>query len=304
MNHRLQTVLAVAGAITMCSRADAGRILRSAEVRSVEPALADVISSAADLPRVEYGAKLVDGAKPDEAHQVVEARAKAHLDLEVSADLASKYVWRGINLVNAPVFQPSVSLELRGLKLTMWGSCELTNWNAPNYPRAPAGRFTEFDSTAQYSGKFGDAGWSLGIIDYQFPGTGSKRYEECFGSFGFDSAWGSPSLTLYRGNNRFSGIYATLAMSRSIPTRLVRSREIDLGIELSYGDAQCNKFLYGCDAASLTDVHLHAGTELALGRGWTLTPSLHFSSLLRAGLLDGQPRRTNVWLNLNVGASF
>ncbi len=232
------------------------------------------------------------------------AGSDSRYKFEISQDVASKYVWRGINLVNDWVYQPSLSVEAYGFKLSVWGSCELTGWNAPNFDQNPARRFTEIDSTLQYSGTLGDAGWTVGVIDYQFAGTGAVRYQEWFGDVAFDGVWGSPTVTVYKGNNGYSGTYATLGLSRPVPARLGRAREIEVGAELSYGDAECNRFLYNDDGAGLTDLHLHASAELGLGRGWTLSPSLHYSNLLRQGLLQGEARRSNVWVVVYFGLKF
>lgn len=226
------------------------------------------------------------------------------IETAITLDFASKYVWHGLNLVNDSVFQPGASFTMCGITLSLWGSMELTNWNAPNYVRTPKGRFAEIDTTLQYDGTYRSMGWNVGIVDYQFPGTGWERYREWFAGVSFEEVWGSPWLAVYTGNNDRTGTYATLGVSHSLPVSLGKTQAIDLGVELTYGDARSNRYLYGWDGSSFTDVHLCASADFDLGRGWTATPSLNYATLLHGGILRGAPRRSNVWACVSFGFKF
>ena len=232
------------------------------------------------------------------------AQEAKKIETNLTLDFASKYVWHGLNLVNDSVFQPGISFSSCGFTFSLWGSMELTNWNAPNYTRAPKGRFAEIDTTIQYDGTHGKMGWNVGIVEYQYPGTGFERYAEWFAGVSFGEAWGAPSLTVYTGSNDRSGTYATLGLSHALPVQLGTTESIDLGVELTYGDAHCNRFLYGSDRSTFTDLLLTAGVEFDLGRGWTLTPSINYSTLLHPDLLRGAPRRSNVWAAFSFGYKF
>ncbi len=232
------------------------------------------------------------------------AQDSRKIETELTLDFSSKYVWHGLNLVNDPVFQPGISFSSSGFTVSFWGSMELTNWNEPNYTRKPAGRFCEIDTSVEYAGQLGQTGWNVGIIDYQYPGTGIERYREWFAGVSFDSAWGSPSISVNTGNNGHTGTYATLGLSQSVPARIGSAEALDFAMELIYGDSRCNRFLYGHDGATFTDVHLTASAEFAMGKGWTLNPTLHYSTLLHSALLRGEPRRSNVWVSCSVGIKF
>jgi hypothetical protein len=147
-------------------------------------------------------------------------------------------------------------------------------------------------------------GWNVGIVEYQYPGTGFERYREWFAGVSFDEAWGAPYMTVYTGNNATTGSYATVGLSHSLPVHFGKTEAIDLGVELTYGDARCNRFLYGWDGSTFTDILLSAGAEFDLGRGWTLTPTLNYSTLLHSKLLAGAPRRSNVWAAFSFGFKF
>lgn len=109
-------------------------------------------------------------------------------------------------------------------------------------------------------------------------------------------------MTLWTGNNSYSGTYATVGISRS--TQLTRLSEIEINAELSFGDARSNGFYFGSAIPGFTDLHLTASTSVALGDRLSLTPALHYSTLLDRGLLAGQPRRTNLWMSVSLGFKF
>lgn len=64
------------------------------------------------------------------------ALASAQVDkpFEIEAELtvASKYVWRGLNLVNDWVVQPGLTVSRGPISVGLWGNFEPTNWNLPN----------------------------------------------------------------------------------------------------------------------------------------------------------------------------
>lgn len=78
------------------------------------------------------------------------ANAQDKVEASISADVVSKYVWRGQDLGNAAI-QPTASVSYKGLSLSAWGS----------YGIVEAGQ-EEFDLTLAYS----TGGFNVGITDY------------------------------------------------------------------------------------------------------------------------------------------
>ena len=62
-------------------------------------------------------------------------------ELSFDSPMYSQYNWRGINLVNGVVWQPSINVDYGSLSFNFWGNLELSSVSA--YPGS--GRFTEFD---------------------------------------------------------------------------------------------------------------------------------------------------------------
>ncbi|MCC7435635.1 MAG: hypothetical protein IT363_13190 [Methanoregulaceae archaeon] len=232
------------------------------------------------------------------------AQVQKPFEIEAELTVASKYVWRGINLVNDWVIQPGVTVSRGPISVGLWGNFEPTNWNLPNYTSTPRGRVTELDFTLEYTRTVGTAEWSLGIVDYQFPGTGEGRYQEWFATVELGDVWGSPYLNLYTGNNSYSGTYVTLGVTHALSSQLAGLLEVELNAELSYGDARSNNFYFGSSKAGFADLQLTASTSIGLGDRLNLAPALHYSTLFDRGLLAGQPRRTNLWMSVSLGFKF
>ena len=93
------------------------------------------------------------------------------VDLELTANFMGKHIWRGQNLSDDPVLQPGVSASYNGLTAGIWGNMDLTNINGNS------GDFSEVDYSLDYSGAipgFEGAGYYVGVIYYDFPGTKTK----------------------------------------------------------------------------------------------------------------------------------
>lgn len=100
--------------------------------------------------------------------------AAGDVTVGVGADFMSKYVWRGQNLVDNWVLQPSVSLGYKGLTGSIWGNSDMTGETVDNW------EFTELDYTLDYSGTVPGVdvlGYSIGAIYYDFPNSGGAWHD-------------------------------------------------------------------------------------------------------------------------------
>jgi uncharacterized protein (TIGR02001 family) len=88
-------------------------------------------------------------------------------DINVNADLVSRYIWRGINMNDAFNIQPALALSVSGFSFGFWGSYSLTN----NLDYNNFGQ--ELDTWLGYTYAF-ENGMSVGVIvtDYYFPNAG------------------------------------------------------------------------------------------------------------------------------------
>ena len=81
------------------------------------------------------------------------AFAQDEIETTIGADFVNQYVWRGQDLGSTAV-QPTLGVAYKGLSLSAWGSCGLTN---------PAD-MKELDITLAYT----VGGFNIGVTDYWF----------------------------------------------------------------------------------------------------------------------------------------
>ncbi|MCR5679769.1 MAG: hypothetical protein K6G08_06120 [Prevotella sp.] len=81
------------------------------------------------------------------------AFAQEEIETAISGDVVSSYIWRGQDLGSVSL-QPTLGVGYKGLSLTAWGSCGLTD---------PADT-KEFDLTLGYT----IGGLNIGVTDYWF----------------------------------------------------------------------------------------------------------------------------------------
>ncbi len=92
---------------------------------------------------------------------IVKTFAQDHA-LSVSADLYSRYVWRGFDFGDSPSVQPSMAFSSDNFEIGVWGAFA-TNAHGAN----PA--YAETDLYASYSVPINTGSLSLGVTDYFFP---------------------------------------------------------------------------------------------------------------------------------------
>jgi hypothetical protein len=211
------------------------------------------------------------------------------VDFELTADYFGKYIWRGQNLDNEPVFQPALSAALGPLSASIWGSLELTNKNNHEH------EFTEVDYTLDYTNAFpGFEGlsYSIGTIYYDFPNTTVKYTTELYWGLSLD--WPvSPSVIVYHDIDEAEGAYVSTGLSYSIEKIMELSKDIPVGLEigagLGWGSKSYNKYYWGLDGSKANDLSLLLSLPIEID-GWNLIPSVNFVTLL-----SGDIRKTDTY---------
>ncbi len=200
------------------------------------------------------------------------------ITFEVTADYFGKYVWRGQNLSDDPVFQPGASLSMGGLTAGFWGNLETTNINNQN------GEFTEFDWSLDYSGdvSFIDGvSYSIGVINYYLPSVDDTT--EVYWGFGLDLPL-SPSITIYHDVDDVKGTYGSFGLSHSIEKIAVIGPEVPVGMDISaslgWGSASYNKVYWDStvDTDKLNDLSFSISFPFEVS-GFTMAPSLNYVTL-------------------------
>lgn len=191
------------------------------------------------------------------------------LNVDISADLVSNYVWRGTRGAGASI-QPSLSVNYGDLSVSAWGSTEIAN----NLSEA----YKEVDFTASYTkGALG-----IAVTDYWWDGEHKYNY---FGGKGHasHSLEGTLSYTLpetfplsVAWNTFFVGQYDKKtdgSGDRTYSTYIelaypFRVGEVDMGI--ATGFTPWESAVYGTDGFKFTSVQLSAAKEIKINDKFSL----------------------------------
>ncbi len=225
------------------------------------------------------------------------AHADKSIDFEISADFYGKYIWRGQNLNDDPVFQPGLNATYGNLTAGIWGNLDTTNINDRS------GDFSELDLSLDYSGDLPGIkgiGYSVGVIHYDFPGAaadGSRVPDttELYWGLNFDLPL-SPAITVYHDLDEAEGSYVSLAASHNVekihnigPNTPVA---MEICASLGWGSGSYNKYYWGTEQSKLNDLAFSVAFPFTI-KGWTVTPSLNYVTLVSDDIRDTDVYGTN-----------
>ncbi len=209
----------------------------------------------------------------------VPALALGPLDIEAELPVYTKYVWRGMNLVDDAVLQPSLEVGLFGFELAAWGNMYLTDI------ADEAGQFGEFDYTLGY--ELGLALFELeaGFIFYTYP----KHHFDDTTEFYLGAKVNillSPSLTVYQDIDKFKGAYWAASIGHGFDLGETLKLDLTGGLGLgsqSYISGYYAGMLSVPDTeidASMTDYFVRAELPFHPIPFLSITPSATYTSLL------------------------
>lgn len=213
-------------------------------------------------------------------------KAEDDVSVGATADLFSKYIWRGQNLVDDWVLQSGANVSYKDLTASFWGNLDLTDENHNK------GEFTEVDFALDYSGQVPGIdilGYSLGVIYYDFPVSDS-------GDDTWEIYWGldldvlaNPSVTVYHDVDKADGTYVSFGVGHSYENIIELGPGVGLGVDLSasigWGSGSYNKYYWDTDQVKMNDLILSTSFPFEVA-GLTITPSLKYITLLSDDLRD------------------
>jgi hypothetical protein len=210
----------------------------------------------------------------------VTLKAEDEITAGVSADVMSKYVWRGQDLVDDWVLQPGAYVGYKGLTASFWGNLDMTDENGYK------GEFSEIDLTLDYSGTVPGVdilSYSVGFINYDFPINGGVDDTwEIYWGLGLDVP-ASPSVTVYHDVDEAQGTYISFGIGHSFENIIELSEGsgvgLDLGASLGWGSNGYNKTYWGVDDSALNDLVLSAALPFEVA-GVAVTPSFNYITLM------------------------
>lgn len=180
-------------------------------------------------------------------------------EISLGTDIVSKYMWRGLEINNAPNIQPSLSYSNGGFEGGFWGSYSIDGAESGSY---------EIDGYLSYS--FGDFG--LLLTDYYFPGAGVE-----IGKFDGDgvgahtveigaSYSGPISISVYYNlhNDTGNNMYFEVGYSTSVG---------DVGLDLFVGGtpgSEDNPGYYGSDNLAIINIGITASKSIKITEDFEL----------------------------------
>lgn len=216
--------------------------------------------------------------------------SSAELDLTFN----SKYIWRGINISDEFVFQPSLTTSYKWFSIGIWGSTEGGEY---------AVDFTEVDYTLDLSFELGKLGISTGAVYYTFPNTDFDATTEIYGALSLDVLL-SPSLTLFYDVELAHGVYANLSLGHSFENIWKLSDFTSLSVETAltagWGTKEHNEFYYGFDRPAFTDAAALLTLPLKVKEAFVLTPYVSYTFLLDGGIRNRMENDDNLWYGLSL----
>ena len=238
-------------------------------------------------------------------------------DVDVSVDaeilVVSKYIWRGLEVNEDPVLQPSLTVAYGGFSFNVWGNMDLTNFGKDECVytsdcESRAGQFTEIDLTLDYSHSFDKFTLGVGIIAYEFPNwDDSEDTHELYLAFSYDCLL-QPALTLYYDFDEVEGFYANFSVGHSFAIN--DKVGIDLSGSVGYGDSDYNLAYFGVDNSALVDANCSVAMPFQVTGKITITPMLSLTSIIDSDLKDSVEsnsccdNETNLYGGVAVSFSF
>ena len=180
-----------------------------------------------------------------------------------SVDIMSQYIWRGWQLSDDSVIQPSVGITYEGLGANIWS----------NYDNDTTA-ITETDYTLNYTFNIEKFGFDVGYIFYTFPDSDFDT-QEIYASASYDVIL-SPSLTVYYDFDEGEGAFIVAAIGHSLA--FPKDISVDVGASVSYNAS--NLVMGAVDGDAFSDFYngeISASASIPVYKALSITPMVAYS---------------------------
>lgn len=207
-------------------------------------------------------------AEDNASHSPVEEIRTWDISVGAGVDFYSKYIWRGQNLVDEPVLQPSAYVGIENFTASVWGNYALTDDE----------EWTELDYTLDYTTslefinpKLEKLSVSLGYIYYDFPNLPPNNdSQEVYAAVSVDTLL-FPSLAVYHDYDQGDGTYYEFSVAHSVP---IEPLSLNLSAAVGYNDGQWDY------DSSFSNLLLGAGLTIPLNEKIAFEPGVFYSAAL------------------------
>jgi len=225
------------------------------------------------------------------------------VEVGVTADVFSKYMWRGQNVVDNWVLQPGASVGYKGLTGSVWGNMDLTG------EVVDSGQLTETDLQLDYTNKVPGLkclDYAVGAIYYSFLNTHSHPTAEVYGGLTASLPL-SPGVRWFYDFDQIKGSYFQFSVGHTIE-KLHQWREncycgLQVGASLGLGTSEYNDGYFGVDETALNDLTLTAGLPFCVGK-LTIKPSIGYSMMIDKDIRTALEKPDNFWGGVGFSYDF
>ena len=225
------------------------------------------------------------------------------VEVGVTADVFSKYMWRGQNIIDDWVLQPGASVGYKGLTASIWGNLDLAG------DLVDEGELTEVDYTLDYTNTIPGLdilSYSVGTIYYSFFNLDWPDTTELYAGLGLDVPF-APAVRWFYDVDEVDGSYVQFSVGHTIE-KLWSWRDdsycgLQLGASVGYGTSGYNNGYFGVDEGALNDLTLSAGLPFCVGK-LTIRPSLGYSTMLDDDVRAGTDESDNFWGGIGFAYDF
>lgn len=237
------------------------------------------------------------------------ASAEDKVNVGVTTDVFSKYVWRGQNVVDDWVAQPGVSVGYKGFTGSVWGNLCLTD------EVDAAGEFTEFDYALDYTAAvpgLDKLNFSVGTIYYRFPNQIYEPTLEVYGGLSLAVPL-SPAVKVFYDvadnidQDGIEGSYVQFSVGHTIEKLKSWTEEcycnLQMGASVGYGTDGYNKGYFGVDQGALNDLTLTVGLPICFGK-LTIKPSIGYSMMIDDDIRAATGKSDNLWGGIGAAYNF
>ena len=263
-----------------------------------------VTATAIPMARAEAGST-------EQQEKEMVSEAKFPVSVELSMDILSDYMWRGMICNDNPVWQPSVTIaydagDYGALSANIWSSFDLTHKRGTyNNSRREAG-LQEIDYTLSYSIELAGVGFEVGHVWYTYQNNNGATDQDLYATVSYENKYVVPSASVYWNysdscGNDVSALYDLFGLSRDfeVAPKLTLTPSASLGFG---GNAWTD---CGCE---LTDQTLGISASYALCENVSLGEQVNYtwipSHTLRRNDYMGEGKDQICWGGVNVTFSF
>jgi hypothetical protein len=236
------------------------------------------------------------------------AEKEKGVEVSVTGDFFSKYIWRGQNLADNWVFQPGASVSYKGFTGSIWNSLNAKDQRVGDV-LVEAGSLTETDLALDYSNKvpgIKTLGFSVGAIYYDYLNIHAHPTAEAYGGLHLDIP-SAPTIRWYYDFVEADGSYVQFSVGHTIQKlREWRNEghcDLQVGASLGMGTRNYDRFYFGVDQTALNDFTLAAALPICFGKV-TVKPTLGYSMMLSKDIRAATAQSDNFWGGVGLVYNF